>query len=144
MHPVTNDMFLDEKGNLARVSGLAYLAQKLRSCLSVQRNESAFDPDFGMRFFEFFEEFKGSPWLNALLKLDVIRMAAIPHTDAPRKRQYTSLVGVSRVFDFELLSEVVSAPRLPVRLRLDIKGLGDWRHEPTVYMPRQEQRHRLP
>ena len=139
MHPVTNDMYLDKRGNLARVSGLDYLPQKLRSCLSVQRNESAFDPDFGMRFFEVFEEFKGSSWLNALLKLDVIRMAAIPQTAAPLKQQYTPLLCVSRVFDFELLSEVVSDHRLPVRLRLDIKGLGEWRYETTVYMPTQEQ-----
>jgi hypothetical protein len=38
-----------------------------------------------------------------------------------------------------LLSEVVTDHRLPVRLDLDIEGLGEWKHETTVYMPTKEQ-----
>ena len=139
MHPDTNDLYLDEKGSIARVSGLDYLPQKIRSCLSIQRNESVFNPNYGMRFFEYFEEFKGSPWLSSLLKLDLIRMAALPYSDELLKRQHTPLLCVSRVRDFELLSEVVTDHRLPVRLDLDIEGFGDWKHETTVYMPTKEQ-----
>jgi len=139
MHPETNDMYLDEKGSIARVSGIDYLPQKIRSCLSMQRNESVFNPDYGMRFFEYFEEFKGSPWLSSLMKLDLIRMAAIPYSDEVLKRQHTPLLCVSRVRDFELLSEVITDHRLPVRLDLDIEGLGEWIHETTVYMPTKEQ-----
>jgi hypothetical protein len=139
MHPETNDMYLDEKGNIARVSGIDYLPQNIRSCLSVQRNESVFNPDYGMRFFEYFEEFKGSPWLSSLMKLDLIRMAAIPYSDEVLKQQHTPLLCVSRVRDFELLSEVITDHRLPVRLDLDIEGLGEWKHETTVYMPTKEQ-----
>ncbi len=51
--PTTNDLFV-ENGQLARVSGLASLPQKVRSCLSLQRGESHFDPAFGVRFAEYF------------------------------------------------------------------------------------------
>ncbi len=139
MHPDTNDMYVDGKGNLARVSGVDYLPQKIRSCLSVQRGEDVFNPDFGMRFFEYFEEFKGSPLLVQLMTLDLIRMSSIPFTDTILKRQYTPLHCVSRVRRFELLSEVVTDHRLPVRLDLDIQGLGEWQHETSVYMPTKDQ-----
>lgn len=139
MHPKTNDMYIDEKGSIARVSGIDYLPQKIRSCLSMQRNESVFNPEYGMRFFEYFEEFKGSPWLNSLMKLDLIRMAAIPYKDKVLQRQHTPLLCVSRVRDFELLSEVITDNHLPVRLDLDIEGLGEWKHETTVYMPTKGQ-----
>jgi hypothetical protein len=139
MHPETNDWYLDKKGRIALVSGVDYLPQKIRSCLSLQRNESVFNPDYGMRFFEYFEEFKGSPWLSSLMKLDLIRMAAIPYSDKLLKQQHTPLLCVSRVRDFELLSEVVVDHRLPVRFDLDIEGLGEWKHETTIYMPTKEQ-----
>jgi len=139
MHPETNDMYLDEKGNIALVSGIDCLSQNIRSCLSMQRNESVFNPDDGMRFFEYFEEFKGSHWLSSLMKLDLIRMATIPYSDNVLKRKHTPLLCVLRVRDFELLSEVVTDHRLPVRLDLDIEGLGEWKHETTVYMPTKEQ-----
>lgn len=139
MHPEKNDMYLDGKGDIAHVSGIDYLPQKIRSCLSVQRNESVFDPDFGMRFFEYFEEFRGSSWISSLMKLDLIRMAAIPYSDSVLNRRYTPLLCVSRVLDFELLSEVVTDHRLPIRLDLDIEGLGRWKHDTTVYMPTKEQ-----
>lgn len=139
LHPETNDMYVDPKGEIARVSGIDYLPQKIRSCLSMQRNESVFNPDYGMRFFEYFEDFKGSPWLNSLMKLDLVRMAAIPYSDNLLNRRNTPLLCVSRVRDFELLSEIVTDHRLPVRLALDVEGLGEWKHETTVYMPTPEQ-----
>ena len=139
IHPDTNYMYLDEKGGIARVSGIDYLPQLIRSCLSIQRNESVFNPDYGMRFFEYFEEFKGSQWLSLLMKLDVVRMAAIPYSDKVLNRQQTPLLCVSRVRNFELLSEGVKDHRLPVRLDLDIEGLGEWKHETTVYLPTKGQ-----
>lgn len=139
IHPETNDMYLDEKGCIASVSWIDYFPQMIRSYLSMQRNESVFNPDDGMRFFEYFEEFKGSPLLSSLMKLDLIRMAAIPYSDEVLKRQHTPLLCVSRVRNFELLSEVITDHRLPVRLDLDIEGLGKWMYETTVYMPTKEQ-----
>ena len=39
-HPETNDLHLDEKGNIARVSGVDYLPQRIREVLSMQRGKS--------------------------------------------------------------------------------------------------------
>ena len=76
--PKTNDLYLDERGQIARVSGLDALPQKVRSCLSMQRGESSFHRDFGVRIAEYFDAFRGSDWLGQLVKLEVIRQAAIP------------------------------------------------------------------
>lgn len=50
MHPETHDTYLDSKGNIARVSGLEYLPQKIQSSLSMQRGENVFAPTAGVRF----------------------------------------------------------------------------------------------
>ena len=139
VHPETGDWYADGTGNLARVSGLEYLPQKVQSLLSVQRGESVFNPTFGIRFFEYFETFKGSPWLALLLKLDVVRQAAIPYTDSMLNRQYTPLQCVTRVHSLELLSETPKDNRLPVRVDLEVQGFGRWQRDLSVYLPTREQ-----
>ena len=138
-HPETDDWYADGKGNLARISGLEYLPQKIQSLLSVQRDESVFDPTFGMRFFEYFEAFKGTPWLALLLKLDVVRQAAIPYSDSMLHRQDTPLRCVTRVNSLELLAETPTENRLPVRLDLEVQGVGRWQRDLSVYLPTKEQ-----
>ena len=81
MHPEAHDLYVDERGDIARVSGLDYLPQRVSEVLSMQRGESPFYPTFGMRFFEYFEAYRGSPWFDLLLKLDVVRQASIPFKD---------------------------------------------------------------
>jgi hypothetical protein len=138
-HPDTNDLYLDERGNIARVSGLDCLPQKVRTLLSMNQGESAFSPTFGMRLFEYFEVFRGSPWLDFLLKLDVIRQASIPFRDSLLGQQYTPLQCVTRVRDVELLADSPTDNRLPVRIALDVQGVGEWLQEMSIFMPTAEQ-----
>jgi hypothetical protein len=139
MHPETGDLYLDDKGNIARVSGLEYLPQKVQSLLSMQRHENVFFPAAGMRFFEYFESFRGSPWLALLMTLDVVRQAAIPFRGGVMNSQYTPLQCVTRVRSVELLSETVKDNRLPVRVDFDVQGVGQWQRDISVYMPTSEQ-----
>jgi hypothetical protein len=141
LHPETNDSFLDDKGCIAQVSGLEDLPQNVQSLLSMQRGESPLHPTFGTRFFEYFEVFRGSPWLGLLLKLDVIRQATIPYVDVVNGR-YTPLQCVIRVNSIELLSETPRNNRLPVRVDFDVQGVGSWRRDLMVYMPTKEQMER--
>jgi hypothetical protein len=135
----SNDLFLDANGNIARVSGPDYFPQRVQEVLSMQRRESPFHRRFGMRFFEYFQSYSGSPWLDLLFRLDVIRQASIPYEDTVMGRHYTPLPCVTRVHTVELLSDKPVANRLPVRLRLDVNGLGTWEREIRVYMPTAEQ-----
>jgi hypothetical protein len=139
LHSETNDLYVDEKGNIARVAGLDYLPQKIQSVLSVQRGEDVFHPGFGIRFFEYFEEFRDSPWLAWLLTLDVVRQAAIPFTDTVMNRQYTPLQCVNRVRSFKLLSETAKNNRIPVQVDFEIQGVGRWQHDLSIFMPTKEQ-----
>lgn len=139
MHPETDDMYVDGKGSIARVSGLDALPQNVQSLLSLQRGESVFNPTVGIRFFEYCEAFKESPWLSLLLTLDVIRQAAIPFRDKILKTQHTPLQCVTRVRGFELLSGTPVKYRLPVRVDFDVQGVGRWQRELSVYMPTKEQ-----
>ena len=104
----------------------------------MQRGESPMNPDFGIRFFEYFEAYRGSPWLGLLMKLEVIRQAAIPYTDA-LKRQYTQLQCVIRVNRIELLSETAPNNWLPVQVEFNVQGVGRWDRDLSIYMPTKEQ-----
>jgi hypothetical protein len=124
------------------VSGIERLSQHVEMALSLQQGESPFYPQVGIRFFEYFEAYRGSPWLSLLMMLDVVREASIPLTDVLSSKQYTQLRCVKRVHGFELLSEVPSNHRLPVRVDFDVNGLGRWQRELSIYMPTREQMER--
>lgn len=55
--------------------------QKIRALLSMQRGGNIFAETAGVRFYEYFEAFRGTFWLPQMLMLDVIRQAAIPVGD---------------------------------------------------------------
>jgi hypothetical protein len=129
----TNDLFV-EKGQIARVSGLASLPQIIRSCLSIQRGESPFHPNFGARFAEYFAAFRDSPWLGQLLKLEVIRQSAIPYNDDVMKRQYTPFHCVDRVWSVEILAEAPTKNRLPTRFELEVNGVGRWQCDVSIFL----------
>lgn len=76
-----HDLFF-VNGQMARVRGLDALPQKIKTCLSTSRGESWFAPSYGTRIREYSTEFFGSPWLPRLIKLEAIRMAAIPYSDS--------------------------------------------------------------
>lgn len=138
LHPETNDWYV-HKGSLARVAGLDALPQNIQSALSMQRGENMFYPNAGMRFFEYFEDFRGSPYLGWLMTLDAVREAAIPFTDTVMNTQHTPLQCVTRVRSFDLLSETPVNNRLPVRVKFEIQGLDPWERELSIYMPTKEQ-----
>ncbi len=135
IHPETGDLFLDEDGSIACVSGIDYLPQKIQTLLSMNRGENVFSPSAGMRFSEYFEAFRGSPWLDLLLTLDVVRQAAVPYQDAIMRQQYTPLQCVTRVCSVELLADIPTRSRIPVRITLDLKGVGEWSRELSIYIP---------
>jgi hypothetical protein len=139
LHSETGDLYVDDKRCIAQVSGLDALPQKVQTVLSMQRGESPFHSTFGMRFFEYFEAYRGSPWLGLLLKLDVIRQAAIPYTDSILKRQYTPLQCVTCVNNIELLSETPTNNWLPLRVDFNVQGVGRWQRDLSIYMPTREQ-----
>jgi hypothetical protein len=125
----TGDLLL-ENGQIAEVSGLAALPQNVRSCLSMQRGESPFHPDYGVRLAQFFDGFRDSPWL----KLEVIRQSAIPYHDEVLSQQYTPLQCVERVRNLEVLGEAENE-RLPIRVDFDVHGVGRWQNDLSICLP---------
>jgi hypothetical protein len=124
-----------EGGNIAMVSGLEALPQQVKTCLSHQIGESPFHPEFGTRFAEYYRRLVGTPWLGHFLKLELIRQAAIPYLDPLNGRQYTPLQCVERVFGVEVLADAPANDWLPIRVELEVKGVGPWRRDLTVCMP---------
>jgi len=122
-------------GKWALVSGLDALPQQVKTCLSHQKGESPFYRDFGTRFTEFYRLLSGSPWFEHFLKLEVIRQAAIPYIDPVNQRQFTPLLCVERVFGIEIRADAPIKNWLPIRVDLDVKGIGRWRHELSVCVP---------
>ena len=124
---------------LMDVAGVDYLPQRVREVLSMQRGESPFSPTFGMRFFEYFEAYRRTRWLDLLLKLDVVRQASIPFKDGPTGRMHTPLQCVTRVRNVDLLADMPTKNRLPVRVDFDVQGVGPWTRELSICVPTAEQ-----
>lgn len=134
MHTETRDLYVDEgTGNWACVAGLESLPQHLEQVLSMQQGENPLAPNLGVRFHEYFEEFKGTPWLSMLIGIDVIRQAAIPSSSE------TPLQCVERVKGVEVVSDVDANNRFGVRLDIEVQGVGQWINVVDVYMPSAEQ-----
>jgi hypothetical protein len=122
-----------EGGDIASVSGLAALPQKLLTCLSMRRGESPFHRDFGSRLAEYWDNYMGSPWLEELLKLDVVRLASIPYADPVVTETYTPLMCVERVKRVAVVGDL-NERRLPVHLELEVTGLGTWSRDLAVFV----------
>lgn len=141
------DLALSEKhdlmlkgGDIAVVSGVEALPQRIKTCLSHQRGESPFHRDFGTRFAEYYRVLSGSVWFENFLKLEVIRLAAIPYLDPLSHRQDTPFQCVERVFGIQLLAEAPTNNWLPVRVDLEVKGVGRWQRELSVCVPKEPTR----
>lgn len=122
-------------GNWAMVSGVDALPQQVKTCLSHQRGESPIHRDFGTRLAEYYNLFANSPWFERYLKLELIRLAAIPYSDPTNNQRYTPLLCVERVFNVESLAAVPMKNWLPIRVDLSVKGLGRWHHDLSVCIP---------
>ena len=134
--PSTNDLYA-VNGRIAEVSGVAALPQRIRSCLSLLPGESPMHPRAGARLAEYYSAFQDSPWLAHLLKLEVVRHAAIPYDDPLLKKTYTLLQCVERVHGVAALTDTPSKGWLPLRVDLDVTGVGRWASDiPVLVQPR--------
>jgi hypothetical protein len=124
-------------GGLARISGLDALPQNIKSCLSMNKGESWFAPDYGTRIREYTAEFFGSAWLPRLIKLEAIRMASIPYTDnLGITPPCTPLRCVRKVIAIEQMDREGKDSWFPFRIQLDIDGLGEWTREIALLIPK--------
>jgi len=114
-----------ENGVWAMVSGLSALPQTIKRSLALMQGESPMHPTFGSRLSEYCEIFGDSPWLSRILKLDIVRLAAIPYYDTLTSTRATPLRCVTRVCHVDVGE--VHGERLPLEVDLDVKGVGKWR-----------------
>ncbi|TWC24307.1 hypothetical protein FBY06_102388 [Pseudomonas sp. SJZ085] len=120
-------------GSLARIRGLEALPQQVKTCLSMSRAESYFAPSYGTRIREYSVGFFGSPWLPRLIKLEAIRMAAIPYVDSHGITPPTTpLRCVRKVISIEQIDTVGEGGWYRFRVDLDIEGLGEWSREMPI------------
>jgi hypothetical protein len=121
-------------GDLAIISGLAALPQKITTCLSTSRGELFYSPEFGARINEYYVLFQGSLWLPNLIKTEVIRLACIPYSDSFSKELQTPLGCVLRVISIKQLHRDSSEMLTPFEVMLEIEGVGQWEAEVGVFI----------
>jgi hypothetical protein len=128
-----NDLIV-ENGDIALVRGVAALPQKIRLTLSRQRGLDPFYKKFGTRIAEYYSLLRNSVWLEQLIKLELIRMASIPYPDPTLKQRDTPLQCVERVFGLAVAGEASSDGWLPLKVELDVKGLGRWTYDSSAFV----------
>ncbi len=129
----THDLVF-ENGDIAIVSGVDALPQKIMLNLSLQKGEMHFHPEAGVRLSDYYILFKGSPWLGRLIKLEVIRSAAIPMYDTTFKREYLPLECVESVSSVLPLSDVDERGYVVMRFKMVVNGLDDWETEMPIFV----------
>lgn len=120
-------------GNLGVVSGLEVLPQKLQLNLGMQQGEALLHPEHGSRTGEFFKLFGNSVWFQDLVKLEIIRLAAIPRNNLGG--EHLPLECVEKVNSVELLADQPVNRRIPATVGLSVKGLGLWSHKIELFIP---------
>lgn len=126
---------LFQGGRFTTVSGVQALPQKIRLCLWNQRGESPFHSDFGSRLGEYYHLFGQTPWLERLIKLEMIRLASIPYRQSSPPQEYTPFQCVDRVISVELLADEPTKQWMPSRVQLDVVGLGRWTDDIPLFIP---------
>ncbi|WMY11105.1 hypothetical protein [Paraburkholderia phenoliruptrix] len=141
-HCLPGDIALNEardwfaiNGDIAVVSGLEALPQKISTCLSTMRGESPYDPTFGSRIATFFEQLEGTPWLPRLIMLEVIRLACIPWRDKILGEVHTPMQSVRRIRSVQQLEASSSADWRRFRFALDVEGVGPWQCDVPIFVP---------
>ena len=110
-------------------------APSIRAAMPLDAPRRPFNPDYGARLAEYFHRFRGSPYLAAVFKLEVIRQAAIPYANDMTGRSDTPLHCVERVLSVKPLSDAAENGRLPVGVAFDVNGAGRWEQEMSISMP---------
>jgi hypothetical protein len=118
-----------KNGDIATVSGLDALPQKIELGLGIRKGEMLFNRGFGARLAEYYELFRGSVWLERLFKLEVVRLAAIPYPDR-LAGAHTPLQCVDRVLNVTAAAE--RDRKVPISVELEVHGLGRWQHDLAV------------
>jgi len=137
-HSETNDLVV-KNGSWTMVSGLTALPQLIRMSLGFARGEGLFAQRWGTRIAEYYRDFAGSAWLQQLIKMEVIRAAAIPLADQLSRTTKTPLQCVNRVVEVEVLADGLINQRPRTRIVLDVEGVGRWEHEIPVFVHTNEQ-----
>lgn len=116
------------------VSGVDRLPQHLELILGLGRGEPVLPADFGSRIAEYFALYGGTPWFERLVKLEIARLAAIPYRDEATRTVTTPLDCIERVIAVAAASDLPADRRLPIRVALDVAGLGRWERDLKVYV----------
>lgn len=130
----TND-FLVEGGDIATVSGVNSLPQRIKQILSLLQGESPSNPKAGSRIKEYLDDFGDSPWLERWFKLDVIRLTCVPYHDRILDKVYTLVPSVRYVEEVQVLAGERDGDWQKVRFRLGVEGVGPWEGIVPIFMP---------
>lgn len=129
-----NDWFV-VNGDLATVSGLDALPQRIKEGLSMMRGESPFHPKAGSRIKEYYDAFAGTPWLQRWVKMEVIRLASIPYQDNVLHSEYTLLQSVLHVDDVCQIGDERTGDWVPFHFSLTVAGVGRWERDISICVP---------
>ncbi len=129
-----NDIFVFD-GDLAMVSGLDALPQRIKEGLSMMRGESPFHPRAGSRIKEYYDAFVDTPWFQRCVKMEVIRLASIPYQDDALRTEYTPLQSVLHVDDVRQVGTERAGNWITFRFLLTVSGIGQWEREIPICIP---------
>lgn len=121
-------------GDLAVISGEKVLPQMIQRCLLSPKGALLWDTEYGHRLAQYFVLYQNSPWFDRLVRLEVIRLAAVPYYDELRGSSNTHLQCVERVIAVEIIGPVSGDKSLPAQVEFEVAGVGRWKSKVSLYV----------
>jgi hypothetical protein len=121
-------------GDFALVSGVDAVPQKIRLCLWHQRGQPFYPAAFGSRMAEYHRLYRGTPWLDQLLKLEAVRLASIPYTEDRSGKEYTPFQCVESVRSVHVVERECKPDWIVSWIELNVLGLGPWASEVPLFV----------
>ncbi|WP_454655085.1 hypothetical protein [Bosea beijingensis] len=121
------------------LTGFDAFTQHIESLLGTAIGDSIFHPRSGSRISQFYHDYAGSPWLERLIKMDVIRLASIIVDNKLYPSDVPPLRCINTVNEIKVLDLELTDQTLPLKVQLDLKGYGPWEQVIRLFIYTTEQ-----
>ena len=117
------------------IEGIDALIQNFEETLGTVRGEWFADLEFGSYLADFYWRYHGSPWFEALAKMEIARLCSVSISN----NETTPLLSVNRVDRVHVPTFNLESQRLRVEVEFDIEGIGFWKGELAIFIASPEQ-----
>ncbi|QEL27253.1 hypothetical protein FQV39_32050 (plasmid) [Bosea sp. F3-2] len=119
--------------------GMEAYVQVFESVLGMALGTWFTDLGLGSDLSDLYWRYKGSPWFERLVMMEMIRLSSIPRVQNGFDAPSTPFLAVNRIDSVKVPSFDLKGQKLGIEVRFDLEGMGLWEHVLSVFVSTPEQ-----